>query len=219
MIGLWKYNTATGYWKLERNCDDATAQTWLNIFKRDEPGTAFKLSRSKPKDTPAKDRRAALHRALDRVMDARAKDEETVRQMRSKLFAVRNQKEPASKHYPQQAKPGETVEQMRHRLFGYEPQDAPFSKANPVRALDKALDARRGRAGDADFVAAAERKLASAERREQAARERVSRATAARKNKGQRLQSSAEMSARSALNEASWAVHEAREALRKAREA
>ena len=79
MIGLWKYNTATGYWKLERNCDDATAQTWLNIFKRDEPGTAFKLSRSKPKDTPAKDRRAALHRALDRAMDARrgrAGDEE-----------------------------------------------------------------------------------------------------------------------------------------------
>lgn len=69
----------------------------------------------------------------------RAKDEETVRQMRNRLFDVRDQKELASRYYPREARSGETVEEMRHRLFAYEPQDAPFSKASSTRGKDSVL--------------------------------------------------------------------------------
>lgn len=51
-IGLWSYNKATGYWKLERMCEKETAQKWLGIFKSDEPQKAFKLSKHKPSGNP-----------------------------------------------------------------------------------------------------------------------------------------------------------------------
>ena len=50
--GLWKYNTTTGYWRLERLCDVDTADTWLSIFRKDEPDAHFKLSINKPSKPP-----------------------------------------------------------------------------------------------------------------------------------------------------------------------
>lgn len=71
-----------------------------------------------------------IHVHLNRTRDRRkAKDAETVRQMRNRLFAVNNQSEPANRYYPNEAKSGETVEAMRHRLFNLEPQDGPYSQA------------------------------------------------------------------------------------------
>ena len=92
-------------------------------------------------------------------------------------------------------------------------------RAAAHRALDRVMDVYglKRAVKDADSTAALERKLAAAEKRVQLARERVSRAEYARKNKRQRLQSSAEMSARAALSEASSAVYAAQEALKKAR--
>jgi len=51
-IGLWSYNTTTGYWKLERMCAEDQAQQWLERFQRDEPNRPFKLSRNKPSAKP-----------------------------------------------------------------------------------------------------------------------------------------------------------------------
>lgn len=49
MIKLWRYNTTTGIWNLQRICDDDTAAQWLEVFKRDEPRAQFKLSKRQPK--------------------------------------------------------------------------------------------------------------------------------------------------------------------------
>lgn len=50
--GLWAYNHITGLWKLERKCTPDTEQKWLEIFQRDEPDTAFKLSKNRPSGKP-----------------------------------------------------------------------------------------------------------------------------------------------------------------------
>ena len=52
MITLWKYNKVTGYWIVCRQCEEDTAQSWLTIFKQDEPGSMFVLSRRKPSQPP-----------------------------------------------------------------------------------------------------------------------------------------------------------------------
>lgn len=49
MIKLWRYNTTTGIWALQRICDPETAQRWLVIFQTDEPKAQFKLSKNQPK--------------------------------------------------------------------------------------------------------------------------------------------------------------------------
>lgn len=67
-------------------------------------------------------------------------DTATVRQMRSKLFEVKNQKDPASKYFPQEAKAGETVEAMRHRLFKLEPQDGAYAQAKDASPFDRDTD-------------------------------------------------------------------------------
>ncbi len=166
MIGLWKYNTATGYWKLERNCDDATAQTWLNIFKRDEPGTAFKLSRSKPKDTPAKDRRAALHRALGRVMDGEKEDYEAYmtgsgpEHHTAELLKAVKEKRPFSiKH---QFERQSSLFGRTHNAENLPKAVSKDRRAALHRALDRVMDARRGRAGDEEEESPYERKVAMA---------------------------------------------------------
>lgn len=49
MIGLYRHNTATGYWDLQRTCAPDTAQDWLAIFSKDQPKARFALSVRKPK--------------------------------------------------------------------------------------------------------------------------------------------------------------------------
>lgn len=48
--GLWSYSEITGYWKLRRICALDNAETWLLIFKEDEPKVTFKLSKTKPQN-------------------------------------------------------------------------------------------------------------------------------------------------------------------------
>lgn len=48
-IKLWKYNRITGYWIIQRECNDNTADRWLAVFQKDEPDELFKLSRNKPR--------------------------------------------------------------------------------------------------------------------------------------------------------------------------
>lgn len=45
---LWRYNPVTGYWTLQRICETATAQAWLDVYQADEPGASFKLSNRRP---------------------------------------------------------------------------------------------------------------------------------------------------------------------------
>lgn len=52
MIGLYKFNARTGFWQLERACDQANAQQWLAIFQGDEPSAKFVLSKNKPSKAP-----------------------------------------------------------------------------------------------------------------------------------------------------------------------
>lgn len=51
-IGLWQYNSASGLWKLVQTCRPETAQAYLDLFKKDEPGEHFKLLGRKPKEKP-----------------------------------------------------------------------------------------------------------------------------------------------------------------------
>ena len=37
------------YWRLERDCQEDTANAWLEVFKADEPNVEFKLSYTTPK--------------------------------------------------------------------------------------------------------------------------------------------------------------------------
>jgi hypothetical protein len=46
---LWRYNTTTGIWNLQRICDTGTAARWLEMFARDEPTAQFKLAKRQPK--------------------------------------------------------------------------------------------------------------------------------------------------------------------------
>jgi hypothetical protein len=48
MIKLWRYNTTTGIWVLQRLCNPETAAQWLAIFQKDMPSAQFKLSKNKP---------------------------------------------------------------------------------------------------------------------------------------------------------------------------
>jgi len=50
MVTLWKYNKATGYWCVARDCAHDTAADWLKIFQQDEPGEIFKLSVNRPRN-------------------------------------------------------------------------------------------------------------------------------------------------------------------------
>ena len=80
-----------------------------------------------------------------------AKDAMTVREMRNKLFDIRDQKELAAKYFLREAGPNETVEQMRHRLFNLD-QDVPYYAKDadpapiPVEGEDRVLG--RGAVGD-----------------------------------------------------------------------
>lgn len=49
---LWRFNSITGYWKAERTVSTDTAQSWLEIFKADEPKAVFKLSKNRPDEVP-----------------------------------------------------------------------------------------------------------------------------------------------------------------------
>ena len=49
---LWKFNSITGFWRVERVCNDDTAQQWLTIFCNDEPQAHFMLSRNAPRFNP-----------------------------------------------------------------------------------------------------------------------------------------------------------------------
>ena len=77
-LQLWKYNTTTGYWKIERGVTPETKDEWLRIFEKDDPNGSYVVSASRPtksgkpgrvKLTDAA-RRSRLHRALDAAMDA-----------------------------------------------------------------------------------------------------------------------------------------------------
>jgi hypothetical protein len=51
-IPLWQYNPITGYWKLARMCDPATAHQWLAIYQRDHGANFIELTHIKPKRAP-----------------------------------------------------------------------------------------------------------------------------------------------------------------------
>jgi hypothetical protein len=81
-LQLWKYNTTTGYWKIERGVTPETKDEWLRIFEKDDPNGSYVVSASRPtkpgklgrvKLTDAA-RRSRLHRALDAAMDAKVND-------------------------------------------------------------------------------------------------------------------------------------------------
>ena len=38
------------YWKAEREVTERTAQDWLKVFRDDEPGVIFLVSKRKPSD-------------------------------------------------------------------------------------------------------------------------------------------------------------------------
>lgn len=49
---LWKYNRVTGYWRAVRDVTLETAQEWLTIWQRDEPGEVFTVSARRPSWRP-----------------------------------------------------------------------------------------------------------------------------------------------------------------------
>ena len=53
-MNLWRYNPITGCWRIERMCKPDTAQQWLEMFQKDEPGAYFALSRFSPRFDPTK---------------------------------------------------------------------------------------------------------------------------------------------------------------------
>lgn len=61
-IGLWRYNSTTGYWVLERMCSTVSSGKWLEVFKKDEPSASFKLSKTKPSGKPTGDGEAPFRR-------------------------------------------------------------------------------------------------------------------------------------------------------------
>ena len=45
-----RWTPARGWhWKYERECEEDTAQDWLEVFKEDEPNITFRLSRKAKK--------------------------------------------------------------------------------------------------------------------------------------------------------------------------
>lgn len=51
-IGLWKHNSTTGMWRLQRMCLLSEADKWLEVFQKDEPHSEYKLSKNKPRNSP-----------------------------------------------------------------------------------------------------------------------------------------------------------------------
>ena len=51
-LRLWKYNQITGLWDYQRTVTEETQDKWLGIFRQDEPGEYFKISRSTPRFAP-----------------------------------------------------------------------------------------------------------------------------------------------------------------------
>lgn len=53
-IGLWRYNTITGYWVMERSCAPDTANEWLHIFQCQSEGSIhlYKLAKKRPTKAP-----------------------------------------------------------------------------------------------------------------------------------------------------------------------
>lgn len=50
-LSLWsrRHSAARGYhWRQEREVTEATAQDWLDIFEKDEPGVQFVVSAHRP---------------------------------------------------------------------------------------------------------------------------------------------------------------------------
>lgn len=52
ITNIWRYNAATGYWMLVRDCYRENAKRWKEIFEGDEPGIAFKVSKKRPVKKP-----------------------------------------------------------------------------------------------------------------------------------------------------------------------
>lgn len=52
IVNIWKFNAATGYWQLVRDCYRENAARWLEIFQGDEPDTVFKAQRTRPTKAP-----------------------------------------------------------------------------------------------------------------------------------------------------------------------
>lgn len=51
---LWRYNVISGLWVSVRTCSTENAETWLELFKEDEPDGDFLLSNIRPKFPPAR---------------------------------------------------------------------------------------------------------------------------------------------------------------------
>ena len=67
-ITLWRltWSHCSGvYWLAMRLCDTDSAAAWLDIFRKDEPGTTFTTSRKKP-PLPSNARDLARHPAVYR---------------------------------------------------------------------------------------------------------------------------------------------------------
>jgi len=52
-LQLWKFNKVTGLWVPQRTVTWETADKWLDIYQRDEPGEMFKVSFNKPRKPQA----------------------------------------------------------------------------------------------------------------------------------------------------------------------
>jgi hypothetical protein len=47
-LSIWKYNPASGLWKIERDVTDETKDKWLEIYKKDDPKGKYIVSAKKP---------------------------------------------------------------------------------------------------------------------------------------------------------------------------
>ena len=47
-LNIWKYNPASGLWKIERDVTDETKDKWLEIYKKDDPKGKYVVSAKKP---------------------------------------------------------------------------------------------------------------------------------------------------------------------------
>jgi hypothetical protein len=67
-LTLWRltWSHACGtYWQAQRACDDSTAESWLEIYRRDEPNATYSLARRAPRIVTGYESRA-LHPATFR---------------------------------------------------------------------------------------------------------------------------------------------------------
>jgi hypothetical protein len=47
-LNIWKYNPASGLWKIERDVTDETKDKWLEIYRKDDPKGKYVVSAKKP---------------------------------------------------------------------------------------------------------------------------------------------------------------------------